>query len=873
MMVQGSHDPIVVLLSVVIAIATAYTALNLARRAAVTGGYARMAWILGGAVAMGVGISGMHFVGMLGYQLPLPVLYHVPTVVAALLAAIIASGVALFIVSQAELRWVHALIGSLFMGGGIATMHYTGMAAVRVAADAYYEPLLVALSVVIAIGVSLVGLWLVFYLRDPRAHTWWWRAGGVVMIGFAIPSMHYVAMMAVAYRTVAELPDVSHAIQVSSLGALLIVAMLATTLGLAVITSMVDRHLHVQANALKASEERFSAVAETAADAIISGDCRGSIMYFNPAAERMFGYAASDVLGRPLTLLMPERFREAHHQDMARFFATGEARMIGGTTELVGRKKEGTEFPLELSLASWKIGQDTFFTCIMRDITARKQAEKALADREAQLRQAQAEEKFRRMVEGAPNAIVLVNQAGRIALVNAQAERLFGYAREELVGQSIEILVPARFRGAHPGHRGAFFGDPKTRAMGAGRDLYGLRKDGHEIPIEIGLNPIDSEEGPMVLASIIDITERKRAEAVLREGEERFRTLANNMSQLAWMADEQGRTFWYNQRWFEYTGTTLEEMKGWGWQAVHHPDHVQRVTDKLWHCFQTGVVWEDTFPLRGKDGRFRWFLSRAIPLRNEQGKIFRWFGTNTDVTEQREVEDALRKSRARLEMSNKELDAFSYSVSHDLRAPLRSIDGFSQALLEDCGGTLSEQGKDHLGRIRAASQRMGQLIDDLLNLSRVMRHSLLREPVDLSALALSSANEMAKLWPGRQVELVVSPGLRGHGDARLLRVVFDNLLGNAWKFTSLREKAIIEVGATDWDGTAAYFVRDNGAGFDMAYAGKLFRAFQRLHAATEYPGTGIGLATVQRIIVRHGGRVWAEGKENEGAAVYFTLGG
>ena len=400
MMVHGSHDPLFVLLSVVIAIATAYAALNLAGRATVARGHLRVAWILGGAVAMGIGINGMHFVGMLGYQLPLPVLYHVPTVLAALLAAILASGVALLVVSQSELRLEHALIGSLFMGGGIATMHYTGMAAMRVAAVAHYDVLLVALSVVIAISVSLVGLWLVFNLRDPSTRAWWWQVGGAAVIGVAIPSMHYVAMMAVAYMPAAELPHTSYAIQISSLGALLIVATLSTILGLAVITSMVDRRLDLQAMALTASEERFSAVAETAADAIISADHHGNIVYFNPAAERIFGYAARDILGRPLTLLMAERFREAHRQGMARLLATEEARVIGGTAEFVGLKKEGTEFPLELSLASWKVSGDTFFTGIIRDITARKQAEKALADREAQLRQAQKMESVGRLAGG-----------------------------------------------------------------------------------------------------------------------------------------------------------------------------------------------------------------------------------------------------------------------------------------------------------------------------------------------------------------------------------------------------------------------------------------------------------------------------------------
>lgn len=235
----------------------------------------------------------------------------------------------------------------------------------------------------------------------------------------------------------------------------------------------------------------------------------------------------------------------------------------------------------------------------------------------------------------------------------------------------------------------------------------------------------------------------------------------------------------------------------------------------------------------------------------------------------------LESANRELEATNRELEAFSYSVSHDLRAPLRSIDGFSQILLEDYTDVLDEEGANYLGRVRAASQRMGQLIDDLLVLSRMTRTSLRREIVDLSALAQSVADELRERDPNREVEFSIAGGLSGSGDARLLRVTLENLLGNAWKFTSGKEGARIEFGAMQREGSPgfpAYFVRDNGAGFDMAYAGKLFGAFQRLHSPEEFEGTGIGLATVQRVIRRHGGAVWAEGEVGRGATFYFTLG-
>ena len=240
--------------------------------------------------------------------------------------------------------------------------------------------------------------------------------------------------------------------------------------------------------------------------------------------------------------------------------------------------------------------------------------------------------------------------------------------------------------------------------------------------------------------------------------------------------------------------------------------------------------------------------------------------------ERRCAEDETRQRTAQLEAANKELEAFAYSVSHDLRAPLRSIDGFSQALLEDCRDLLDERGKDYLQRVRAATQRMGELIDDLLGLSRVTRAEMRREPVSLSEMARSAAEEMKRAQPERSVAFVIQDGLVAEGDGRLLRVVLENLLGNAWKFSAPHPATRIEFGARGQpDGRVAYFVRDDGVGFDMAYADKLFGAFQRLHAGAEFAGSGIGLASVQRIVHRHGGRVWAEGAVEQGAAFYFTV--
>ena len=243
----------------------------------------------------------------------------------------------------------------------------------------------------------------------------------------------------------------------------------------------------------------------------------------------------------------------------------------------------------------------------------------------------------------------------------------------------------------------------------------------------------------------------------------------------------------------------------------------------------------------------------------------------------RELEQRVLERTAQLGAANKELEAFAYSVSHDLRAPLRTIEGFSRAIAEEHVGMLDDVGKDYFRRVRAASGRMTQLIDALLSLSRLTRGGLNRAPVDLSSLARSAANELQKSEPGRDTQFVIAESVITEGDPVMLRVVIENLFSNAWKFTGKREGALIEFGIAERGieseiATTTFYIKDNGAGFDMTYAGKLFSAFQRLHTTDEFPGLGIGLATVQRIVNRHGGRIWAEGAVAKGAVFFFTLG-
>jgi PAS domain S-box-containing protein len=376
------------------------------------------------------------------------------------------------------------------------------------------------------------------------------------------------------------------------------------------------------------------------------------------------------------------------------------------------------------------------------------------------------------------------------------------------------------------------------------------------------------------------MAEREQAVEALRESEERFRTLFDSLPVGAVLIDPNSLHFpLFNETAPRNLGYTREEFAEVGLLDIEIL-HDEALIRQNMARFVSGEKLEFETELRTKAGEPRDVLVRGQGLHagEEPLALAIWM----DITERKQAEQEIRALNAELEQrvmqrtaeleeSNKELEAFSYSVSHDLRAPLRAVDGFSNALLKGYLDRLDERGQDYLRRVRAAAQRMAQLIDDVLGLSRAGRAEMHPQRVDLSAMVREILDDLRKSQPERKVEAQIEPDMAVTADPHLIRIALDNLLANAWKFTANRDLARIHVGSVEQDGERVYFVRDNGAGFDPRYADKLFSPFQRLHSEAEFPGTGIGLALVQRIIRRHGARIWAEGAVDEGAAFYFTL--
>lgn len=476
-------------------------------------------------------------------------------------------------------------------------------------------------------------------------------------------------------------------------------------------------------------------------------------------------------------------------------------------------------------------------------------------------------EHFQLIVESVKDyAIFTLDVHGFVQTWNAGAQRIKGYKPAEIIGKHFSVFFPSEDL-----QRGKPEQVLKT-ALAEGKyeeDGWRVRKNGSRFWANIHVQPLRDGKNRHIGFSKItrDLTERSRNEEQINH----FFKLSVDLFCIVGLDGYFSRL---NPAWETLLGYTDAELRAKPYIEFVHPDDRAKTLECA-KRFTTGLppgFFDNRY--RCKDGTYRYLMWKAN-LSEDRQFVFAVAHDFTDWKFSKDsiadLNQALQQRNAQLESANKELEAFSYSVSHDLRSPLRSMDGFSQALLEDYADRLDSEGQDHLHRIRAASQQMGYLIDAFLNLSKVARSDMNRQAVDLSAVAEQLAQELRDSTPNRRVEFSIEPKLVMDGDPRLLRIALTNLLDNAWKFTSKRAVGRIALGSIEKKGRKVFFVRDNGAGFQMSHAEKLFGPFQRLHSAADFPGSGIGLATVQRIINRHGGNVWGEGEPNVGATFYFFV--
>lgn len=473
---------------------------------------------------------------------------------------------------------------------------------------------------------------------------------------------------------------------------------------------------------------------------------------------------------------------------------------------------------------------------VIEDITQRREAELANAFRAS-------------IVDSSDDAIVTKSLDGLITSWNAGAERLFGYTAAEAVGRPITMLIPPDRQDEEP---------KIIEQLGRGEPVHHfetqrVRKDGTLVDISLTVSPVKDSDGRVIGASKVarDITASKRVEDALRQSEERFRMLADNMAQLAWTCDVLGNVTWYNRRWLEYTGMSFEEMKGWDWSKVQHPDHLERVVERVKHSAETGEEWRDTFPLRGRDGRYRWFLSRAVPIRDTAGSIVCWFGTNTDVTEQLEAEEALREADRRK-------SEFLAMLAHELRNPLAPITNALQ-VLRMTGGD-GEAAETATGIMERQVSQMVRLIDDLLDVSRISRGKveLKKGDVELASVVNQSVEAARPLYESMKHELTVTlpeePIYLNADPARLAQIV-GNLLNNAAKYTERGGRVWLTVERQG--GEAVIAVKDSGIGISAEQLPHIFEMFTQVDTSLErtQSGLGIGLTLVKRLVELHAGAI------------------
>ncbi|MFZ2643301.1 MAG: PAS domain S-box protein [Verrucomicrobiia bacterium] len=621
--------------------------------------------------------------------------------------------------------------------------------------------------------------------------------------------------------------------------------------------------------ALAAANERLQSTLANMAQGYYAIDRDWRVVAVNDVAERHFGKPASELIGGTLEQATQGRIPDNVRKGIKQVMASAQPQHF----EVQSKVRPGTWatdyiYPLDG-------GVEVYFT----DITERKRAEEALLE---------SEEYFRTMFEVASIGLAQTNPRTRqFVRVNQKMTEITGYSAGELLQMCITDL-------SYPDDlsRDREFFDWVVRgeAPSCHTEKRYVRKDGAVIWASVNATVIRDAAGQPThaMAAIEDITARKQVEIALCESEKRLRTVGDNIPggalyQLLLPSQGQSRYTYISAGFERIFGIPVENIMNdpWAfWDLIVTEDkrHLEEVQER---CARQMTVFDCEFRQRTATGEMKWIHARSTPRRLPDGSIL-WDGVAADVTERKqaeeevnklnaELEQRVRERTAQLEFANKELEAFSYSVSHDLRAPLRAINGFASVLTQEHARQLDEEGRRTLGVVCAEAERMGQLIDDLLEFSRMGRQAMLKSEVDMHAEAQTAFDRCIADTSDRDIWLKLHPLPRSEGDRAMFSHVWTNLISNAIKYTRTRPVAEIEISGQVRGNELVYCVKDNGVGFDMKYTHKLFAVFQRLHSEEDFEGTGVGLALVERIVRRHGGNVWAEGKVGEGAAFYFSL--
>ena len=620
--------------------------------------------------------------------------------------------------------------------------------------------------------------------------------------------------------------------------------------------------------ALVDSEARYRNTFEMAPVGITTSSPDGRLDRVNPAFARMIGYAPEALVGRHVRTLT--------HPDDADEDATLFAALREGAQETFAREKRyihqgGRIVWAAVRVTALREDDGSLGACIgiIQDITARVEAEQ---------RRHAVEERYRRLVDVSPDGII-VHRDGRILFGNRAAVSIFGVT-------SLEALIGAPLE--------RFYVDPLVPPSGASTLSPGTilplrqrrirRRESELRDVEVTSVVVQFDDGPAILSVVRDVSERVAAQQALAQSRALYKDVVESINEVIFQTDAAGCFTFLNPAWSQTTGFAIEDSLGQPLTAFGHPDDRASVLGRI-DPVLSGAQDQCNCELRIKtqDGELRWLEAHARTIRHADGRVIGMMGSLDDITPRKvaeltlrninmELEARVRARTADLEASNRELEAFSYSVSHDLRAPLRAIDGFSVILQEDLENSLDETARTYLKRIRTASARMAQLIDDLIELARLTRQPLRRQNIDLSQMVREALAEVRQSDPDRVLVTDITPGLTANADPRLMRVVIDNLVRNAWKFSAGKAQTQISFFATRDEDEVSFCIEDNGVGFDMAYSSKLFVPFYRLHANSEFEGSGIGLATVARIIQRHGGTISANAIVGEGARFCFSIG-